>query len=112
MRRRAPLRFWQVVGLPLMVGSARAALEDIEVEIEDAARADGASRWQTWWYVTLPLARRGILAGVMLGSARALGEFGATLMIAGNSRAAPRRSPWRSTTRRRRAATTRRRSWC
>jgi molybdate transport system permease protein len=73
-----------VVGLPLMVGSARAALEDIEVEIEDAARADGASRWQTWWYVTLPLARRGILAGVMLGSARALGEFGATLMIAGN----------------------------
>jgi molybdate transport system permease protein len=73
-----------VVGLPLMVQSARAGFEEVEPEIEDAARADGASRWQVWWHVTLPLARRGILAGVILGSARALGEFGATLMVAGN----------------------------
>lgn len=73
-----------VVGLPLMVQAARAAFEEVEPEIEDAARADGAAEWQVWWYVTLPLARRGILAGLILGSARALGEFGATLMVAGN----------------------------
>lgn len=73
-----------VVGLPLMVQSARAAFEEVEPEVEGAARVDGAAEWQVWWYVTLPLARRGILAGLILSSARALGEFGATLMIAGN----------------------------
>lgn len=73
-----------VVGLPLMVQTARAAFEDVEPEVEDAARADGASEWQVGWYITLPLARRGILAGLILSAARALGEFGATLMVAGN----------------------------
>ncbi len=73
-----------VVGLPMMVQSARAAFEEVEHEIEDAARVDGAAEWQVWRFVTLPLARRGIFAGLILGSARALGEFGATLMIAGN----------------------------
>lgn len=73
-----------VVGLPLMVQSARAAFESIEPEAEEAARVDGAREWQVWWYVTLPMARRGILAGLILSAARALGEFGATLMIAGN----------------------------
>lgn len=73
-----------VVGLPLMVQSAQAAFEDIEREAEEAARVDGAAEWQVWWYVTLPMARRGILAGLILSSARALGEFGATLMVAGN----------------------------
>jgi molybdate transport system permease protein len=73
-----------IVGLPLMVQSARAALEDVEQEIEDAARADGAAGWQVFWLVTLPLARRGIVAGLILGTARALGEFGATLMVAGS----------------------------
>lgn len=73
-----------VVGLPMMVQSARAAFEDVEKEIEDAARVDGASEWQVWWRVTLPLARQGITAGLILASARALGEFGATLMVAGN----------------------------
>jgi molybdate transport system permease protein len=73
-----------VVGLPLMVQTARAAFEEVEPELEDAARVDGASEWQVWWHVTLPLARRGILAGLILSSARALGEFGATLMVAGN----------------------------
>lgn len=73
-----------VVGLPLMVQSARAALENVSPEIEDAARVDGATSWRVWWYVTLPMARWGILAGLVLGGARALGEFGATLMIAGN----------------------------
>lgn len=73
-----------VVGLPLMVQTARAAFEDVEPEVEGAARVDGAAEWQVWCYVTLPLARRGILAGLILSSARALGEFGATLMVAGN----------------------------
>ena len=73
-----------VVGLPLMVQTARAAFEDVDREVEAAARLDGAVRWQVWWYITLPLAQRGILAGLILSSARALGEFGATLMVAGN----------------------------
>lgn len=73
-----------VVGLPLMVQSARAAFEDIEPEVEEAARVDGAAEWRVWWHITLPMARRGILAGLILSSARALGEFGATLMVAGN----------------------------
>jgi molybdate transport system permease protein len=73
-----------VVGLPLMVQTARAAFEEVEPEVEDAARADGAAEWQVWWHITLPIARRGILAGLILSSARALGEFGATLMVAGN----------------------------
>ena len=73
-----------VVGLPLIVQAARAAFEDVETETEDAARVDGAAEWQVWWYVTLPLARRGIVAGLILASARAMGEFGATLMVAGN----------------------------
>lgn len=73
-----------IVGLPLMVQSAQAAFEDIEPESEEAARVDGAAEWQVWWYITLPMARRGILAGLILSSARALGEFGATLMVAGN----------------------------
>ena len=73
-----------VVGLPLMVMAARSAIYDIDPEIENAARLSGASEWQLLRYITLPMARRGILAGVVLASARALGEFGATLMVAGN----------------------------
>lgn len=73
-----------IVGLPLMVQSAKAAFEEVEPEVEEAARVDGAAEWQVWWYVTLPIARRGILAGLILSAARALGEFGATLMVAGN----------------------------
>ncbi len=73
-----------IVGLPLMVQTARAAFEEVEPEIEDAARVDGAAEWQVWWRVTLPIARRGILAGLILSAARALGEFGATLMVAGS----------------------------
>jgi molybdate transport system permease protein len=73
-----------VVGLPLMVGSARAALANVDPDIENAARTLGSSEWDVLWRVTLPLARRGILAGLALGAARAMGEFGATLMAAGN----------------------------
>jgi molybdate transport system permease protein len=73
-----------VVGLPLMVGAARAAIAAVDPTLEDAARTLGSSELEVLWRVTLPLARRGILAGLALAAARALGEFGATLMTAGN----------------------------
>lgn len=73
-----------VVGLPLMVQAARAAIANVNPTLENAARTLGSPEWEVLWRVTLPLARRGILAGLVLGSARALGEFGATLMVAGN----------------------------
>ena len=73
-----------VVGLPQMIQSASTGLEEVDIEAKDAARVDGANTWQIIWYVTIPLAWRGIVAGLALGTARALGEFGATLMVAGN----------------------------
>jgi len=73
-----------VVGLPLMIQSARAAIAGVDPSLERAARTLGDSEPRVLWRITLPLARRGILAGLVLGSARALGEFGATLMVAGN----------------------------
>jgi molybdate transport system permease protein len=73
-----------IVGLPLMVGAARAAIAEIDPALENAARTLGSSELEVLWRVTLPLARRGILAGLVLGATRALGEFGATLMVAGN----------------------------
>ena len=73
-----------VVGLPLLVQSARAAIAGVDPALENAARTLGSSEAAVIWRVTLPLARRGILAGVVLAAARALGEFGATLMVAGN----------------------------
>jgi molybdate transport system permease protein len=73
-----------IVGLPLMVQAARAAIEEVDPAIENAARLSGASETEVLWRITFPLARRGILAGLVLGGSRALGEFGATLMVAGN----------------------------
>jgi molybdate transport system permease protein len=73
-----------IVGLPLMVQASRAAIAGVDPVLENAARMLGSSELAVLWRVTLPLARRGMLAGVVLGSARALGEFGATLMVAGN----------------------------
>jgi molybdate transport system permease protein len=70
--------------LPLLVKSARGALESIERSYERAARTLGASEWRLFWRVTAPLARRSILAASTLAFARSLGEFGATLMVAGN----------------------------
>ncbi len=75
-----------VMALPLMVKSARAALESIDRRYELVSFSLGKSELETFFRVTLPLARRGILAGVVLSFARALGEFGATLMLAGNIR--------------------------
>ncbi|GAP63445.1 molybdate transport system permease protein [Ardenticatena maritima] len=73
-----------VVALPLMVQSVQAAIADVDPALENAARTLGVNEVEIFWHITLPLARRGILAGVLLGGARALGEFGATLMVAGN----------------------------
>jgi molybdate transport system permease protein len=75
-----------VMALPLMVKSARAALESIDRRYELVSFSLGKSELETFFRVTLPLAKRGILAGVVLSFARALGEFGATLMLAGNIR--------------------------
>jgi molybdate transport system permease protein len=73
-----------IVGLPLMVGAARAAIAEVDPALENAARTLGSSELEVLWRVTLPLARRGILAGLVLSATRAMGEFGATLMVAGN----------------------------
>ncbi|MEO7036558.1 MAG: molybdate ABC transporter permease subunit [Polyangiaceae bacterium] len=70
--------------LPLITKAARAALEAVDPRLVGAARTLGASELRAFFSVSLPLARRGIWAGVMLGFARALGDFGVTLMVAGN----------------------------
>jgi molybdate transport system permease protein len=73
-----------VASVPYVVRAGRAALEEVDAAVREAARIDGASLLQQLVFVLLPLARRGLLAGVALAYARALGEFGATLMVAGN----------------------------
>jgi molybdate transport system permease protein len=73
-----------VVAFPLVFKSARAAFESVDGQLENAARVLGVGEAGVFFRVTLPLAARGIAAGVLLAFARALGEFGATLMIAGN----------------------------
>ena len=73
-----------VMALPLLVRTAQAAFESVDRDLERAAYTLGRSELRTALEVTLPLARNGILAGLVLAFARALGEFGATLMLAGN----------------------------
>lgn len=72
-----------VVSFPLMYQSARAAFASLDTRLEHAARTMGASEWRVFWTVSFPLAWPGLLAGLVLSFARGLGEFGATLMIAG-----------------------------
>ena len=73
-----------VVSFPLIFKSARAAFEEVDGSLENTARTLGLSELQVFLRVSLPLAWRGIMAGAMLAFARAMGEFGATLMVAGN----------------------------
>ena len=73
-----------VVSFPLMYQTARGAFEQIDSNIEDAARTLGASEGTVFWRITIPMAWPGIAAGTILAFARSLGEFGATLMLAGN----------------------------
>lgn len=72
-----------VVSFPLMYQSAVAAFTSVDRRLEDAARTMGASEWRLFWTVVFPLAWPGLLAGFVLSFARGLGEFGATLMLAG-----------------------------
>lgn len=70
--------------LPFAVQPFQAALRGVPRELLDASRASGATAWRTWWRVHLPLAKRGIGAGLTLGFAHTLGEFGVVLMIGGS----------------------------
>jgi molybdate transport system permease protein len=73
-----------VMAFPLMVRSIRVAFGEVDRRLESAARTLGASPWETFFRITLPLSRSGIVAGAVLAFARSMGEFGATVMIAGN----------------------------
>lgn len=73
-----------VVAFPLMYQSTKAAFQRVDKRLEDAARTLGASEWKVFLTVTLPLSWHGLLAGAVLSFARSLGEFGATMMVAGN----------------------------
>jgi molybdate transport system permease protein len=73
-----------VAAFPFCMRAARAAIEGVDPSIEQAARAMGLPNWRVALRVTLPLARRGIAAGLTIGAARALGEYGATLMVGGD----------------------------
>ena len=70
--------------IPLLIRSSRAALESVDLPIERAARSLGASEWRLFWRISLPLARRPVAAATVLAFARSLGDFGATLMVAGD----------------------------
>ena len=70
--------------IPLLVKSSRAALENVDKAYERAARSLGASEWRLFWRVSLPLVRKPLAAATALAFARSLGDFGATLMIAGD----------------------------
>jgi molybdate transport system permease protein len=73
-----------VVAFPLMYQTVKIGFQSVEVEIEEAARVDGASELNVFLYITLPLSLKSIVTGLILSFARALGEFGATFMFAGN----------------------------
>ncbi|UZJ78245.1 molybdate ABC transporter permease subunit [Fictibacillus sp. KU28468] len=73
-----------VVAFPLMYQSAKTGFEGVNHEIEDAARVDGGGRWKVFLLISVPLSMTSIISGAILSFARALGEFGATLMFAGN----------------------------
>ena len=72
-----------IMSFPLLVRSARLAFEQVNPRLEQIARTLGAGDWRVFWTITLPLAQPGVIAGMLLAFARALGEFGATIMVAG-----------------------------
>ncbi|GAA0426761.1 MAG: molybdate ABC transporter permease subunit [Bacillota bacterium] len=73
-----------VVAFPLVYQSAKTGFQGIDLSIEEAARVDGANEWKIFFLISIPLAFRSLVSGSILSFARALGEFGATLMFAGN----------------------------
>jgi sulfate transport system permease protein len=72
------------IGLPFMVRTVQPVLEDLDAELEEAAASLGANRWQTFWRVILPALTPALLTGIALAFARALGEYGSVIFIAGN----------------------------
>ncbi|MGA9778591.1 MAG: molybdate ABC transporter permease subunit [Limisphaerales bacterium] len=80
---RAVLLALGVMSFPLLVRSARVAFEEVNPRLEQIARTLGAGGWRVFFTITIPLAARGIVGGMLLAFARALGEFGATIMVAG-----------------------------
>jgi molybdate transport system permease protein len=80
---RAVVLATAVMSFPLLVRAARVAFENVNPRLEQVARTLGAGPWRAWTTISLPLARRGLVAGALLAFARALGEFGATIMVAG-----------------------------
>lgn len=81
---RAVVIAMAIMGLPLLVRTARAGFEQVTRRYEQLAETLGAGPWRVFWTVTLPLASRNILAGALLGFSRGLGEFGATIVVAGS----------------------------
>ena len=73
-----------VTALPLVVQTIQISIASISKEVEEAGRIDGCTKWQMFWYIQLPLIWRGLLGGGVLGFLRAMGDFGATLMVAGD----------------------------
>lgn len=73
-----------IAALPLVIQTVQVSIAAISREIEEAGRMDGCSRWDLFWRIDLPLIWRGLLAGGVLGFLRAMGDFGTTLMVAGN----------------------------
>lgn len=73
-----------VMGFPLMVKAVEAAMKSVDIEIIESARTLGANEWRIFWHILLPCSYRGVIAGTVLAFARGIGEFGATLMVAGN----------------------------
>lgn len=81
---RAVMLALGIMSFPLLVRSARVAFEGVNPRLEQIAQTLGANPWRVFFTVTIPLASRGLVAGALLSFARALGEFGATIMVAGN----------------------------
>ncbi|HMR03074.1 MAG TPA: sulfate ABC transporter permease subunit CysT [Candidatus Competibacter phosphatis] len=72
------------IGLPFVVRTVQPVLEDLDTELEEAAASLGANRWQTFWWVVLPVLTPALLTGFALAFARAIGEYGSVIFIAGN----------------------------
>ena len=72
------------IGLPFVVRTVQPVLEDLDTELEEAAASLGANRWQTFWWVVLPMLTPALLTGFALAFARAIGEYGSVIFIAGN----------------------------
>lgn len=73
-----------VTALPLVIQTVQVSIAEINREVEEAARVDGCTEWSLFWRIILPAIWRGLLAGGVLGFLRAMGDFGTTLMVAGN----------------------------